>query len=64
MYEKALKQLLQQDTCSARGNVNYLCHFKVITSKAITFDEIIYASICTSKLVNISFTFMIFLKPL
>lgn len=45
MYEKALKQLLQQGSYYAWGTVNYLCHFKVITSKAITFDEIIYASL-------------------
>lgn len=64
MYKKALKWLLQQGSCYARGNVNYLCHFAVITSKAITFDEIIYASLYEQTLINIPFSLMIFFKTL
>lgn len=64
MYKEALKWLLQQGSCYARGNVNYLCHFVVITSKAITFDEIIYASLYEQTLINIPFSLMIFFKTL
>lgn len=63
MYEKALKQLLQQGSGSAGGNVNYLCHFKVRTSKAITFDQIIYDSLLYKKTGQYTFHPYDFLRP-